>query len=115
MRPFYRRWADRRLASHRSARQFIQFLHTPAARPLLHDGLVWLHESVDRRGKVWTDRGTIEDLASLLEFCWRKDESAFREQTPAAMAFRELLRKLADLQLPLALELLDRLSARQRG
>ena len=76
---------------------------------------VALHESVDRREKLWTDRGTIEYLASLLEFCWRKDESAFREQTPAAMAFRELLRKLADLQLPLALELLDRLSARQRG
>ena len=113
MRNAYKRWADEHLTSSHSSVRFIQFLKQPAAQKILFDGLIWLDEASNKANKYfWHDRDELQDLlASLLDMCWCAHQQELRQHKNAFRAFKNLLRKLVDLQNLLGLEIQQRLVA----
>jgi hypothetical protein len=111
MRDMYQRWVERNLTRPRSAVAFMSFLEQPAAGDILLDGLIWLEKAAMEAGEhFWTERYVKETMASLLDNCWRSRQADLRQHQAAFKAFSDLLRRLADYQNPIALELLDRIA-----
>jgi len=109
MADLYRLWAERRLAKGYSAAQFMRFLQNPAAEPLRLQALVWLRNASNQVGDYfWHDDDWQTEGARLLNVCWEQNRDAMRANTDAFDAFKALLKTLAAKQVPLALELLDR-------
>jgi hypothetical protein len=105
----YERWADRHLRRPRCARAFIAFLTQPAAEEILLDGLAWLEKGVRQAGnRFWSEHGSQEVLVSLLDMCWRSYQGKLRQHEAAFSAFKMLLKKLADFQNSVALEIQQR-------
>jgi hypothetical protein len=89
----------------------MSFLEQPAAGDILLDGLIWLEKAAMEAGEhFWTERYVKETMASLLDNCWRSRQADLRQHQAAFKAFSDLLRRLADYQNPIALELLDRIA-----
>jgi len=108
----YERWADRHLHRPRCARAFIAFLTQPAAEEILLDGLAWLEKAARRAGdRFWNEHGLQAALESLLDMCWRSYKGRLRQQETAFSAFKTLLKKLADFQNPVALEIQQRIAS----
>jgi hypothetical protein len=111
MRGFYGRWADEHLAMPWCAVKFITFLRQPAAEDTRLDGLIWLEEAAKHVGdRFWRERYIEDNLAYLLDLCWRSHESELRRNQLSFGAFKDLLKTLADRQNALAMELQDRMS-----
>jgi len=111
MRDMYQRWVERNLTRPRSAVAFMTFLEQPAASDILLDGLIWLEQATMEAGEhFWTERYVKETMASLLDSCWRSHRADLSSHEKGFKAFNSLLRRLADYQNPIALELLDRIT-----
>lgn len=109
MHAFYERWADRCLHRPRCALAFIAFLSRPAAEEVLLDGLVWLEKAARQAEDwFWNEHGLQEALVSFLDMCWRSYKGRLRQQEISFTAFKTLLKKLADFQNPVALEIQQR-------
>jgi hypothetical protein len=108
----YECWADRHLHRPRCARAFIAFLTQPAAEEILLGGLAWLERGARQAGNwFWNEYGLQEALVSLLDVCWRSYKGRLRQQEAAFGAFKMLLKKLADFQHPVALEIQQRVAS----
>jgi hypothetical protein len=108
----YQRWASKRLYRREDAAQFARLLGQPGAQPLLDDGLEWLAaaDTPAASGSYRDDR--YEDaVGELLDHVARHHSERPRSPTEAGDAYRALLRRLVDRQVPIALELTSRLSA----
>ena len=108
MKQYYERWADTSLSNPESAVMFIHFLMRPAAEVMLTDGLIWLDKAAKEAGdNFFTDRhdNVKKPLASLLEISWKKNKTQIQNNTETYKAFKILLRKLVDLQVPQAIEI----------
>jgi hypothetical protein len=107
----YEKWAKVHLKSQYSASQFINFLAYPAAEPLLLDALIWLREAAcEASDRYWDDKGMRENLARLLNHCWRFYQPTLRQNKLAFGAFKALLKVLVDHQDSIALVLQDHIS-----
>jgi hypothetical protein len=112
MYELYERWADSHLHRPQCARAFIAFLTQPAAEEILLDGLAWLEKAARRAGdRFWNEHGLQAALVSLLDMCWRSYKGRLRQQETAFSAFKTLLKKLADFQNPVALEIQQRVAS----
>lgn len=108
----YERWASETLQSPYAAEEFIRFLKRPAALPLREPGLAWLFDTGigEPQRQSHRDDRVLEELAELLDQALRDDHRLL--DGPAEAAFKGLLRRLVDRQVPLALVLADRLAGR---
>jgi hypothetical protein len=110
-RKMYECWADLAVTRPRSTVIFARFLQQPAAQAILLDGLLWLDESVAQADDhFWREHYLEETIASLLDYCWRTRRADLRRHESSFKAFNSLVRRLADHQNPIALELLDRVT-----
>ena len=112
MHGIYQRWAQEHLNKARCALSFVIFLLNPAAQDLRFDGLSWLY-TASQTNEFWSEHTIEERLASLLDKCWHSHQSDLRQHPEAFAAFKQLLRKLADLQNSLALEIQQRIASNQ--
>jgi hypothetical protein len=111
MRDLFQRWASSALAEARSVVAFARFLQQPAARPILLDGLIWIAKSTAAADEwFWQERYLDGTVASLLDHCWSTSQPDVRRSADTLGAFNELLKRTADRQNPVALELLDRVA-----
>jgi hypothetical protein len=109
--PRYETWAHNNLTRRDDAARFAQFLRRPGAAPLLSDGLVWLAHA-DTPPSTWHHDDRYEDaLGTLLDEVARKHPGIPRDNDPAGDAYRSLLTRLADRQIPIALELIARMTS----
>ena len=110
--PRFRRWAQRHLGIRDSAAVFARFLCRDAAAPILERGVVWL-AAAETRPATWDgDTGYEDTVGKLLGRVMRVHPEIARRPTDTGAAFRALLQRLADRQVPVALELVSRLSSR---
>ena len=108
----YERWANEHLKNPRCAIKFIIFLKKPAAEEILFDALIWLKEAISQVSDYfWGERDIQDWLVSLLDQCWRCHQLKLRQQQTSFNAFKELLKKLADFQNPMALEIQQRVAS----
>jgi hypothetical protein len=109
----YERWASEHLNKPRCALKFTIFLTQSAAEDLRIDSLVWLDVASQSNTHFWDEQKLVERLASLLDICWRLHQSKLRRHHNSFSAFKNLLKKLADFQNPLALEIQQRIASIQ--
>jgi len=108
----YERWARKCLSDRSDAAHFARFLRKPGAGPLLRDGLGWLADADPPDGTARRGHDDYEDaLGSLLDQVLRDAPEIPRSSAAAGDAYRKLLQRLADRQVPIALELMSRLSS----
>jgi hypothetical protein len=93
--------------------KFTIFLTQSAAEDLRIDSLVWLDVASQSNTHFWDEQKLVERLASLLDICWRLHQSKLRRHHNSFSAFKNLLKKLADFQNPLALEIQQRIASIQ--
>ncbi|MDO8140514.1 MAG: hypothetical protein Q6358_03365 [Candidatus Brocadiales bacterium] len=108
MKQYYERWANSSLTNTDSAAMFINFLMCPAVEEILFEGLTWLDKASKEAGdKFFSDRhnNTQKHLADLLEVYWKKHREKIKGNSAAYDAFKNLLRKLVDMQNIQAIEL----------
>lgn len=108
MKQFYEQWAKRSLTDPDSVAVFINFLMCPAAEEILFEGLVWLDEASTKEGdRFFNNRhdNTQKYLANLVEISWKRHKVKIMGYSKACEAFKNLLRKLVDLQNPQAMEM----------
>jgi hypothetical protein len=108
MKPYYEKWAKDFLTDPKHAVLFIYFLQRPAAKNMLLDALVWLDNASDNAGEAFfTDRhhNVQRLLANLLEVSWKNQKTAIRGNSASYGAYKNLLRKLVDIQNPQAIEI----------
>lgn len=111
MRDIYELWARAHLDMPSCSGPFIIFLKQPAAEEILLDGLIWLEKAANQTGDLfWRGYRIQERLASLLDVCWRSHQSKLRHSQISFNSFKYLLKRLADRQNRLAMELQDRVS-----
>ncbi|MBE9053451.1 hypothetical protein IQ243_24190 [Nostocales cyanobacterium LEGE 11386] len=107
----YQQWATQHLNKPGCALQFVAFLLKPAAEEVRIDSLPWLYAASQSNEQFWTEYNIQEKLASLLDVCWRYHESKLRQHHDSFNAFKNLLKKLADFQNTLALEIQHRIAS----
>jgi hypothetical protein len=61
--------------------------------------------------EFWNERDIPEGLAALLDYCWSFQTANLRKQQSAFNAFMNILKKLADRQNAMALEIQQRVAA----
>ena len=108
MKEYYERWANNRLTDPKGAIIFIHFLIRPAVQSMLADGLIWLERAANEEGDgFFNDRhdNIQKPLAGLLELSWKKNKTYIQSRIEVYDAFKSLLRKLVDLQVPQAIEI----------
>jgi hypothetical protein len=111
MRDMYELWAKAHLDKFGCAKPFIVFLKQPAAEEILLDSLIWLEKAANQTDDLFLRGYRIqEELASLLDVCWSSHQSKLRHSEATFDAFKDLLKRLADHQNKLAMELQDRVS-----
>lgn len=107
----YTRWAVKHVAQPYYALGFSRFLQRPAARPLRLEGLVLLAGAAPNPDhRFWKESNLQEEMATLLLSCWGEQSDFLRRHEFAFDAFRLLLKRLADLQNPLAMHLQESVS-----
>ncbi|MCP6761207.1 MAG: hypothetical protein NHB32_21270 [Fischerella sp. CENA71] len=111
MHKIYEKWARQHLDKPGCALHFVAFLLKPAAEELRIDSLTWLYTASQSNDHFWTEDNIQKNLASLLDVCWRYQESKLRQHNDSFNAFKNLLKKLADFQNTLALEIQQRIAS----
>jgi len=110
MRDLYEKWAQRHLRECDFAIAFANFLTTPASDELICCGIVWLDTTnlrFDRRGS--RANRLADAIASLLATAWQRNPAQIKDDQAAFAAFKNLLKRLSEIQHSVALELSDRL------
>jgi len=112
MRDLYERWSSAHLKMPSCTVAFTVFLRQLAAVDILFDGVTWLETVVVQADdEFWNERDIPEGLAALLDYCWSFQAANLRRQQSAFNAFMSILRKLADRQNAIALEIQQRVTA----
>ncbi len=111
MAPHYDRWAHQSLDGSQDATQLARFLRRPGATPLVTDGLIWLAAAEGSASSSRADNHYEDAVGMLLSHVARHQRDIPRSTGPVGDAYRALLRRLADRQVPIALELASRLSS----
>jgi hypothetical protein len=111
MRDLFERWATRTPTYGRHLASFACWLEGPAAEPIRLPGLLWLNRSLngDEVQGGFNLESTKDAVASLLNVVWQHDQERLRRETGSFAAFHSLLRRLANQQNEVALELLGRI------
>jgi hypothetical protein len=108
MRERYREWATVWLERHDSARRFAKFLTWPSAVDIAEDGLVWLNRAAEDMFRRQRHDDELEHaITDCLEHFWQKRREDIKNAPETRAAFMGLLKRLADLMFPRALELQD--------
>jgi len=108
MRDRHRQWAEAWLDHRDSAKRFARFLTWPSAEDIAEEGLVWLHRAANGIFRDQWDRDALEHgVMDCLEHFWQNRRAAIRSTPEVRSAFMGLLKQLADLMFPRALELQD--------
>jgi hypothetical protein len=106
MRDYYMRWASHCLELPHCVVRFADFLRRPAAECLLFEGLIWLEKVISHaQDRFWDEHNMQDSLAALLDYSWSTKSENLKGQPDAFVAFRKILKKLADLQNVIALEI----------
>jgi hypothetical protein len=111
MSQWYERWAASTLQRREDAACFARFLSRPGAQPLLRDGLEWLAAAETPPRSASYNDGYEDAVGELLDHVSREHREIPRSTGSAGDAYRALLQRLADRQVPIALELSSRLSS----
>ena len=112
-KPHLERWTKRYLCYDHEVRPFIYLLETDAAISLRIDGLVWLDSCARSDAKWnWYRSETWDAVAGFLRLIFEKHWSDVRSSPVIQKAFMALATKLASLQNPLAMEMLQRTTSR---
>lgn len=81
---------------------------------ILFDSLIWLKETISQTDEwFWRERDIQDWLVSLLEQCWRCHQAKLRQKQASFDAFKDLLKKLAEFQNSMALEIQQRVASTQ--
>ncbi|MDQ3380863.1 MAG: hypothetical protein M3546_11195 [Actinomycetota bacterium] len=108
LKDLYERWASEALTGKWSAERLARFLwRTPAGRTIQLDGVIWLDRAAATG--LWDEPDVHDELARLLDAAWNTQSAQLGSSTNAGMAFRRLLRRLAEEQNALALALIGRI------
>ena len=109
--PRYELWAKIHLHSY-SMFSFSWLLRQPAAARMLSDGLCWIADNISNESPLKDDHDhrTTNELVSLIEHWWRKGITSPGHAEKPRQAALKLLKLLADLQHPRALELTDQIA-----
>jgi hypothetical protein len=108
LRPYLRSWAESHLQLSRNARKFSAFLKMPAAGPVILDGIIWIADAAESEDERFWEDDTDDRVASLLVHAWEEAEDRLRSREEAFTAFNDLLGKLVERQMPIGLELAER-------
>ena len=111
MAPHYQRWAHQSLDGSQDATQLARFLRRPGATPLVADGLIWLAAAEGSASSSRADNHYEDAVGTLLDHVARHQRDIPRSNRAVGDAYRALLQRLADRQVPIALELVSRLSS----
>lgn len=115
IKPQLQSWTESHLHRPRNAKKFAAFLTMPAANPIITDGIIWIASAAESRGERFWEDDTDDRVVSLLVHAWQEAEDRLRSQEEAFSAFNDLLGKLTARQLPVALELSERVSGRSKS
>ena len=108
MRDRYWQWAETWIDHRDSAKRFARFLTWRSAQDIAEEGLVWLHNAANGIFRDQWDRDELEHaVMDCLEHFWQNRRAAIRSTPEVRSAFMGLLKQLADLMFPRALELQD--------
>jgi len=111
MESVYESWAKEHLVRPRCAMLFAIFLRQPAWVGLLFKGLMLLETAAKVAGNYYfSDKETVDQISSLLDHCWNSQGSELRKNADAFNSFRYLLTRLAELQNPVANEILRQIA-----
>ena len=111
MKIFYEKWAKYNLSHFYCLKCFTHFLTMPASSDIRVPSLRWLEQygySV-QPGQFWKDNKQNEKLAELLNLCWEKDRQSLAADIDIFNTFKQLLKGLTDHQVPLAMELTEKI------
>ncbi|WP_232798387.1 ATP-binding protein [Salinibacter altiplanensis] len=108
LKPFLQSWSESHLRLPRNARKLAAFLKMPAAKPIILNGIIWIADVDESEDEWFWEDDTDDRIASLLVHAWQEAEDRLRSQEEAFSAFNDLLGKLTARQLPVALELAER-------
>ena len=107
----YERWAKYNLAHFHCLKKFTHFLTMPACSEIRIPGLKWLEQfgySLQSE-QFWKDREQNQKLAELLNQCWEEDRQSLITDGDIFNTFKKLLKGLTDHQVPLAIELTEKI------
>ncbi|MEK6289268.1 MAG: hypothetical protein AABO57_26450 [Acidobacteriota bacterium] len=109
LEPDYCRWASVFLLVPRCLTGFSVFLMSSAADGILLEALRWIEASIVNASRdFFNERDVQECLVQLLDHSWHTHNTALRQQPDTFKAFMSVLKKMADLQNPTALEIQQR-------
>jgi hypothetical protein len=80
----------------------------PAAGPVILDGIIWIADAAESEDERFWEDDTDDRVASLLVHAWEEAEDRLRSREEAFTAFNDLLGKLVERQMPIGLELAER-------
>ena len=111
MKPFYEKWAIHNLSHHYCLEHFTHFLTIPASSDIRVPALKWLEQYGNslQSEQFWKDSKQNEKLAELLNLCWENDRQSVVTDTDIFNTFKRLLKGLTDHQVPLAMELTEKI------
>ena len=111
MKDFFEKWARVNLAHFHCQKNFISFLTLPACSGIRVSALKWIEQygySVQLE-QFWRDSVQNSKLAELLNLCWENDRQSITNNIEVFDTFKRLLKGLTDHQIPLAMELTEKI------
>jgi hypothetical protein len=111
MHVFYEKWARNNLTHFHCLKNFTHFLTRPASSGIRLSALKWLEQygNPSESDQFWSERKQNEKLAELLNICWENDRQSLTTNTEIFNTFKRLLKGLTDHQIPLAMELTEKI------
>jgi hypothetical protein len=111
MKSFYEKWAMHNLSHFHCLESFTHFLTLPASSDIRVPALKWLEEYGNslQSGQFWKDSKQNKKLAELLNLCWENNRQSIISDADIFNTFKRLLKGLTDHQVPLAMELTEKI------
>jgi hypothetical protein len=111
MNVFYEKWARYNLSHFHCLKNFTHFLTRPASSNIRLPALKWLEQYGNslHSDQFWKDRKQNEKLAELLNLCWENDRQSLTTDVEIFNTFKRLLKGLTDHQIPLAMEMTEKI------
>lgn len=111
MNAYYEKWARFNLSHFHCLKNFTHFLTRPACSEIRLPALKWLEQygNALQSEQFWKDSKQNEKLAELLNLCWESDRESLVADADCFNTFKRLLKGLTDHQVPLAVELTEKI------
>ncbi|MFA4849675.1 MAG: ATP-binding protein [Methanoregula sp.] len=111
MESFYEKWAVHNLSRFHCLESFTHFLTMPASSDIRVPALKWLEQYGNslQSGEFWKGSKQNKKLAELLNLCWENNRQLLVSDVDIFNTFKRLLKGLTDHQVPLAMELTEKI------